>query len=40
MSVAVDGMYAGFALAKKLDLFQGSIESVLGKVQNAGFTGY
>ncbi|XP_057509739.1 uncharacterized protein LOC130792260 isoform X2 [Actinidia eriantha] len=40
VSAAVDGMYAGFAVAKKLNLFQGSIESVLGKVQNAGFTSY
>ncbi|KAL6973807.1 hypothetical protein U1Q18_027990, partial [Sarracenia purpurea var. burkii] len=40
VSAAVDGMHSGFALAKSLDLFQGSIESVLGKAQNAGFTNY
>ncbi|PHT75285.1 hypothetical protein T459_18807 [Capsicum annuum] len=40
VSAAVDGMYSGFALAKSLGLFQGSIESVLGKAQSAGFIKY
>ncbi|KAK1566644.1 hypothetical protein Q3G72_002401 [Acer saccharum] len=33
VSAAVDGMYAGFAVAKNLALFSGDIESVLGKAQ-------
>ncbi|KAF7806548.1 isoform B [Senna tora] len=40
ISAAVDGMYAGFAVAKNLSLFHGDIESVLGKTQNAGFVKY
>lgn len=40
VSAAVDGMFAGFALAKNLCLFQGSTESVLGKAQNAGVAKY
>uniref|UniRef100_A0A5B7C0W9 Uncharacterized protein n=1 Tax=Davidia involucrata TaxID=16924 RepID=A0A5B7C0W9_DAVIN len=40
VSAAVDGMYAGFAVAKNLNLYQGDIESVLGKAQNAGFVKY
>lgn len=41
ISAAVDGVYCGFALAKKLNLFQGDIESILGKVQkNTGFVKY
>ncbi|KAF5181460.1 FAD/NAD(P)-binding oxidoreductase family protein [Thalictrum thalictroides] len=41
VSAAVDGLFAGFAVAKKLDLFQGSIESVFGKAQkNTGFVKY
>ncbi|PHT97076.1 hypothetical protein BC332_33997 [Capsicum chinense] len=40
VSAAVDGMYSGFALAKSLGLFHGSIESVLGKAQSAGFIKY
>ncbi|KAM7477124.1 hypothetical protein LguiB_024367 [Lonicera macranthoides] len=40
VSAAVDGMCAGFALAKNLGLYKGSIESVLGKGHNAGFTKY
>ncbi|KAH7671825.1 FAD/NAD(P)-binding domain-containing protein [Dioscorea alata] len=41
VSAAVDGMYCGFALAKKLNLFQGDIESILGKAQkNTGFVKY
>lgn len=38
-SAALDGVYAGFTLAKKLGLFHGSIERVLGKDQkSAAFT--
>lgn len=33
----MDGMYAGFAVAKNFDLFLADIESVLGKAQGAGF---
>ncbi|XP_016434868.2 uncharacterized protein LOC107761192 isoform X1 [Nicotiana tabacum] len=40
VSAAVDGMYSGFALAKSLGLFHGSIESVLGKAQSAGVAKY
>lgn len=40
VSAAVDGMFAGFALAKTLGLYQGSMESVLGKSQNAGVANY
>lgn len=40
VSAAVDGMYAGFALAKKLGLFAGDIESVLGKAQNSASNKY
>lgn len=40
VSAAVDGMYAGFALAKKLGLYDGTVESILGKAQNAGLTNY
>ncbi|KAK3221643.1 hypothetical protein Dsin_008668 [Dipteronia sinensis] len=40
VSAAVDGMYAGFAVAKNLDLFSGDIESVLGKAQGSGFVKY
>lgn len=41
MSAAVDGVYAGFSLAKQLGLFHGSIDAVLGKDQkNAGFLKY
>ncbi|XP_058185982.1 uncharacterized protein LOC131303224 isoform X2 [Rhododendron vialii] len=40
VSAAVDGMYAGFALAKSLDLYRGSIESVFGKAKSSGFTSY
>ncbi|KAJ0984274.1 hypothetical protein J5N97_002630 [Dioscorea zingiberensis] len=41
VSAAVDGMYCGFAIAKKLNLFQGNIESILGKAQkNSGFVKY
>ncbi|KAI8570292.1 hypothetical protein RHMOL_Rhmol01G0023100 [Rhododendron molle] len=40
VSAAVDGMHAGFALAKSLDLYRGSVESVLGKAKSSGFTSY
>lgn len=40
VSAAVDGMYAGFSVAKKFDLFQGDIESVLGKAQSGGLVKY
>lgn len=40
VSAAVDGMCAGFALAKNLGLYKGGIESVLGKGHNAGFAKY
>ncbi|KAL5699029.1 hypothetical protein ACHQM5_029987 [Ranunculus cassubicifolius] len=41
VSAAVDGLYAGFAVAKELGLFTQGIESVLGKAQkNTGFTKY
>lgn len=40
VSAAVDGMYAGFAVAKNLGLFLGDIESVLGKPQGAGVAKY
>ncbi|KAK2979655.1 hypothetical protein RJ640_007317 [Escallonia rubra] len=35
VSAAVDGMHAGFALAKNLGLHRGDIERILGKAQNA-----
>ncbi|XP_057431501.1 uncharacterized protein LOC130724315 isoform X2 [Lotus japonicus] len=40
ISAAVDGMHAGFAVAKKFNLFHGDVESVLGKAQNVGFVKY
>ncbi|KAL2453743.1 FAD/NAD(P)-binding oxidoreductase family protein [Abeliophyllum distichum] len=39
-SAAVDGMYAGFALAQNLGLYNGSMDSILGKAQTAGFFKY
>ncbi|KAF2531075.1 hypothetical protein F2Q70_00033343 [Brassica cretica] len=33
VSAAVDGMFSGFAVAKNFDLFDGAIESVIGKAQ-------
>ncbi|KAK2999562.1 hypothetical protein RJ639_023746 [Escallonia herrerae] len=35
VSAAVDGMHAGFALAKNLGLHRGDMEMILGKAQNA-----
>lgn len=41
VTAAVDGMYCGFAVAKSLGLYQGDIESILGKAQkNTGFVKY
>ncbi|KAE9608320.1 hypothetical protein Lal_00026239 [Lupinus albus] len=40
ISAAVDGMHAGFAVAKRFSLFHGDLESVLGKAQNVGFMKY
>ncbi|KAL6558132.1 hypothetical protein OROMI_018482 [Orobanche minor] len=37
VSAAVDGMHAGFAIARNFGLLNGSINSVLGKPQNVGF---
>ncbi|KAE8705933.1 putative Serine-threonine protein kinase, plant-type [Hibiscus syriacus] len=36
VSAAVDGMYTGFSVAKRFDLFHGNVDSVLGKAQSAG----
>ena len=40
VSAAVDGMYAGFAVAKNLGLGTSEIESVLGKAQSSGLVKY
>ncbi|KAJ0262973.1 Uncharacterized protein HA466_0034190 [Hirschfeldia incana] len=40
VSAAVDGMFSGFAVAKHFDLFEGTIESVIGKSQGAGLVKY
>nr|XP_048318301.1 uncharacterized protein Cbei_0202-like [Ziziphus jujuba var. spinosa] len=40
VSAAVDGMYAGFAVAKSFDLCSGGIEAILGKAQNPGVVKY
>lgn len=40
VSAAVDGMYAGFAVAKNLGLCTAEIESVLGNPQSSGFVKY
>ncbi|XP_057967597.1 uncharacterized protein LOC131157442 isoform X2 [Malania oleifera] len=40
VSAAVDGMYAGFAVAKHLGLYHGGIESVLGKAPTSGTVKY
>lgn len=40
VSAAVDGVYAGFAVAKSFDLCGGGIESILGKAQNPGVVKY
>ena len=40
VSAAVDGMHAGFAVAKNLGLCSDSIESILGKARSAGFLEY
>lgn len=36
VSAAVDGMYAGFAVAKNFNLYDGDLETVLGKAQSSG----
>lgn len=40
VSAAVDGMYAGFAVAKSFNLYHGDLETVLGKAQNSGSVMY
>ncbi|XP_019170755.1 PREDICTED: uncharacterized protein LOC109166277 [Ipomoea nil] len=40
VSAAVDGMHAGFALAKNLGLYESNLDSVLGKAQNVGVVKY
>jgi len=40
VSAAVDGMYAGFAVARNFNLYDSSVESFLGKAQGAGFVRY
>ncbi|CAH8355705.1 unnamed protein product [Eruca vesicaria subsp. sativa] len=40
VSAAVDGMFSGFAVAKSFDLFDGTVESVIGKSQGAGLVKY
>ncbi|CAJ1939982.1 unnamed protein product [Sphenostylis stenocarpa] len=40
ISAAVDGMHAGFAVAKQFSLFHGDVESVLGKAPNVGVVKY
>ncbi|WVZ25397.1 hypothetical protein V8G54_003941 [Vigna mungo] len=40
ISAAVDGMHAGFAVAKRFSLFHGDVESVLGKAPSVGVAKY
>lgn len=40
VSAAVDGMYAGFAVAKSFNLYHGDLETVLGKAQSSGSVMY
>lgn len=40
VSAAVDGMHAGFAIAKTLGLYNDDIESILGKAPKPGFVKY
>ncbi|KAG6411518.1 hypothetical protein SASPL_129601 [Salvia splendens] len=40
LSAAVDGMHAGFAVARNLGLYDSSLDSVVGKAQNVGFVKY
>lgn len=41
VSAAVDGLQAGFAVAKDLGLYNGDLDAVLGKAQkNTGFVKY
>lgn len=40
VSAAVDGMHAGFAVARNFGLCSDGIESILGKARSAGFSEY
>ncbi|KAF5469424.1 hypothetical protein F2P56_013501 [Juglans regia] len=40
VSAAVDGLYAGFAVARNFGLYDESIENILGKAQSAGLVKY
>ncbi|KAK4774221.1 hypothetical protein SAY87_029240 [Trapa incisa] len=40
VSAAVDGMYAGFAVAKCFNLFLGDVESILGKAHSMSVANY
>ncbi|PKI52367.1 hypothetical protein CRG98_027293 [Punica granatum] len=40
VSAAVDGMYAGFAVAKSFGLFLGDVESILGRAHSMSFASY
>ncbi|KAM0017882.1 putative FAD dependent protein [Helianthus debilis subsp. tardiflorus] len=40
VSAAVDGMYAGFALAKRLDLYEDDVEAIFGRTQISGVVKY
>ncbi|KAG6414170.1 hypothetical protein SASPL_126888 [Salvia splendens] len=40
VSAAVDGMHAGFAVARNLGIYDSSLDSVVGKAQSVGFVKY
>lgn len=40
VSAAVDGLYAGFAVARNFGLYDDSIENILGKAQSPGLVKY
>lgn len=40
VSAAVDGMYAGFAVAKRFGLFLGDVESILGRAHSMSVANY
>lgn len=40
VSAAVDGMYAGLAVAKNFDLLPDGIEAILGRAYGTGFVNY
>lgn len=40
VSAAVDGVHSGFAIAKTLGLYDGSIDQILGRAHNSGFLKY